>query len=249
LYFTLQAARGELLCSLGKYWWAITLHLGAVANLFDRSGHLPVEPWWFFSFLIQCYILLPVIWAVSRGNPRLLWMIIFGGALLPWALFLPLLLVDINIYRTPLAYLAQLGLGIMLARRGSLKIPIWAFFAIAAISTLGQVNHLIWQIHFPWITLFLLLGCNLVSRIPFRLLHLGMIHLGTLSLQIFLIHGIFMKPLLAPLFRIPPEIQIWSRLALLLIFTYIGAQLLRWLEIKAEILFSALFVAVKASVK
>ena len=119
-----------------------------ISSLLPGYGLPPVGPWWFIPFIVQFYLLWPIMRRLAiRFGPRglliaacssLLIIYFVNPFLLPWS---------INLLETPLGHLSELCLGITAARypthpRSELLLAACVFVL------LGSLYHALWPLTF-----------------------------------------------------------------------------------------------------
>jgi peptidoglycan/LPS O-acetylase OafA/YrhL len=152
----------------------------------------PVSPWWFVSLAFQLYLVVPtLVQARRRLGPRLSLALAAVGVASNLFLFDAFVYHRQNLLFTPLGHLPVIAAALELAFRESALRLSWPLaFAAAAVFAAAQVNPWAWRLGEPAaVALALALGLAVVRRWPAPLAALGGI-----SLWVFLLHGIFVRP-------------------------------------------------------
>lgn len=184
---------GEQLICWSSILWKVLL----VSNLIPHAGLTPVGPWWYVPFVIQLYLLLPMI---LIGFKR------FGGGFL-FALTVLALTIELasgeylksqglNINFTIIGHMSVICFGIWLASRKSAVISArWVFVGLLMF-VLGNVNRYLWVVSDLSFTVLALAVASAAFSSTFEmpLLSRCLAFYGGLSLHLFLVNGFLRGP-------------------------------------------------------
>lgn len=169
---------------------AVTTQLGSIAlkltllfNLVPGEQLSLVGPWWFLPFIVQFYVVFPLL---RRLDGRGLVVVSVASFALAWGLD-ALLLPPGFIYATPLGHLPEFCIGIWFARRGHAHVPVAVTAAALVVLLAGQLDATAWRFTHLAALLFLLGTWHLAPRAPLK-------WLGGLSMQLFLVNGFLRAP-------------------------------------------------------
>jgi len=172
------------------------LKLLLIANFMPERALEINGPWWFFSFIIQFYLLFPFLCLLIRryGLASLLYLSIFSF-LLRLAVNPYLLPYKVNLLHTVFGYLPDFCLGIFFAQAKQIRLSFWQVFLVIIVFCLGNVFESFWHLNSLSITLLLLLILQGVSKYISAAAFTKKVlcYFGAVSLHLFLIHG-FMRP-------------------------------------------------------
>ena len=168
------------------YWSRVAFKLLLVANIIPHEATTIVGPWWFMSFIIQLYLVFPLL--MRLNNPNLATLTMVGIAL--QNVLDPLLVPrGVELYYTFLGHLPEICLGLYLARTEKFSYLFPCLVALIFAYT-GNINKYAWTMQGASITLLLLISGRYITskcRQPW-------LFLGAYSPGIFLINTITRKP-------------------------------------------------------
>ncbi|MCB1878014.1 MAG: acyltransferase [Chromatiales bacterium] len=174
--------------------------LSLLSNFVPDQAFSGNGPWWFFSFIVQFYLVFLLIRdAVKRYGEGVL----LGLAGISYAarIFLNPYLVDhgLNIFFTVVGFLPELCLGIFLARREQWRIPALWLWGALLVSVLGNWYESAWWFSSTAVLILMLV----VLRWYLDRADLGgalnrfFLYLGRISLPLFAAHGVLRAPFVA----------------------------------------------------
>ncbi len=173
-----------------------------ISNVVPGEAMRPVGPWWFASFIFQCYLLFPVLARLlAHAGPRALAWVAGGSVVLEWA-FNPLLWpLGLNLNHTAIGHLPVLCLGLYAATRPEIRIGWVATAAVAGLFVAANLDATLWLLAdvaavvllmvlpYPFLTHPVMRG-----RVVYRVL----LFFGTISLPLFLVNGFLRSPFAQP---------------------------------------------------
>jgi len=171
-----------------------------LSNFIPDNIYHPIGPWWFIGVILQFYLIVPLILRATRryGTP-ILYALILGSFLLEFLVGPKLdAAFDFNINHSILGHLDVCALGILLARRQSFNLPTYAIGAAVGLFIAGNFFAPLWITTGVTLLLFTIPALrSLTSTIQqFPCLQQSMMHLGGLSMYIFLCNGYLRRPLI-----------------------------------------------------
>lgn len=182
------------------YWcyYSLLMKMTLLSNFFMEESLALVGPWWFVSFIFQFYLLFPFLLRLH---------VQYGAAPLVFLSALSLFIsgispaTEFNIYFTVVGHLPELSLGMYMATRDTkgMKISAMVFVISAFVFALGNFYAIFWLFnHLTALVLLLSLFSILnqfISRCP--RLQKGILLIGALSMEIFLVNGFLREPFLS----------------------------------------------------
>lgn len=191
-------------------------------------------PWWFFSVIVQLYIVFPALMRLTKkygSKSMLVTAILF--ALISMFFDLYIEIPGFSIFYTLVGQLPVFSLGIYFASREKFEISTTVFVVSLIVFVLGNVNHFAWYFSFLSVTILLLSGIILLIPLVarFKRLNAFIIFSGAISLFLFVVNGPLRGSfvVLADKYNNHPLIN----LGLSLIFIgvcYVAAIIMRFLE-------------------
>jgi len=167
------------------------------ANLIPGKAMVITGPWWFYSFIFQFYLVFPLLFWINkkRGWVGLAGLVIIGYL---FAIFLyqPLVDVKLNPYMMFLGHMPEFCLGIFLASRQQVKLPLWVFILAILIFAGGNIYEWIW----PFanlgaaIILFVVIQSWIRRKHRMKNLFKGISWVGVISMYLFACHGFLRSP-------------------------------------------------------
>lgn len=173
---------------LKVFWGDILLKLFPFSNTSDAQALRPVGPWWFLPFIIQFYLIFPLIlWATLRLGIAVLPAL----ALLSYALVANLHGEGLILYYNVIGHLPEFCLGIYLAMRPDTRLPGWLLLLVIAIFALGNIYSAVWRLSGLSALVIMLTGWQWAG--PWlkenRISRTALIFFGAISMQMFFING------------------------------------------------------------
>lgn len=191
-------------------------------------------PWWFFSVIVQLYVVFPALLVLTkkRGSQSML-VIALLFAIISMLFDLYIEIPGFSIFYTLVGQLPVFSLGIYFASREKFKISTTVFVAALIVFALGNINQYAWYFSFMSITILLLVG--IIILIPlltrFKRLNTFIIFSGTISLFLFVVNGPLRGSfvVLADKYNNHPLINLGLSLVFLVV-CYVAAIIMRFLE-------------------
>ncbi len=192
-------------------------------KIFTLSG-----PYWFYSMIIQLYLIFPYLIKQNTKKLALIFTISYLIILTTNDFFSNL---NFSLYYNFLGNLPVFILGILIAQNKFYEISLWKWIIALFIFALGQINVYIWcfsQILFIIISIPLLLKFNtILQNTKFNQF---IVYTGKMSMYLFAIHGFLRKPWV----RLSNESELdyltYVYFVFFLISTYLMSTLLKKLE-------------------
>lgn len=214
---------------LMRYGWDLLLKVTLVSNFIPGKALLPVGPWWFLPFIVQFYLVYPLLWRMTErwGAPALAILSAVGvGSMLA------LQHVQFDFFATVLGHLPEFCLGIYMARQDDFKVPRWMLAPAVLLFALGNVNRTAWYTSHVSALVLMLFAWELVR---WRVRSLGLItravsFLGVLSMPLFYVNGFMREPVLRWARRSSSNLQHYEYLVLSLAISVAGALLVASLD-------------------
>lgn len=216
--------------------WFLKVYLLKLSMLFvfvPDMAFSVVGPWWFFSFIVQFYVVFPALNALAaRYGSRALGAVGVAGLLLT-AAFNPYMIDrGLNLYVTVIGHLPVLCLGIHFARAKEFRLGGGMALAAAAVFALGLWFRSAWLLAPLCVTIVLvyLLRRLAAGADPAGPLYRFVAYCGAISLPLFAVHGI----LRAPFVQAANEQAVWwftlAAGACFVALSLAVAQLMHWVE-------------------
>jgi peptidoglycan/LPS O-acetylase OafA/YrhL len=170
---------------------SVLLKLSLISNLVPGEQLKLVGPWWFLPFIVQFYLLFPLLFRVpTRG--------LVAASLAAFAFTVGMnetLLPDGYLYATPIGHLPEFCLGIWWARTSPARVhPGFALLAVLAFLA-GNVWQGAWYLTHVSVLLLVLFAWPAVSRVLSRA-QTAVLFIGTISFELFLVNGFTRDPFL-----------------------------------------------------
>lgn len=175
---------------------AVLLKITFLSNFVSGYALKPVGPWWFLPFIVQFYIIYPVLLKSFEA---------WGKNCLILVSLISMLIVvlcdtlSFNFYFTVLPHIPEFCLGIYMAKMDTNKVEVsnLLMLLMMAIFLLGNVYKPFWYLtHLSALVIIIMLLQIIIRTFsggkPFDRFFLFM---GTLSMQLFLVHGFLRTPL------------------------------------------------------
>lgn len=170
------------------------LKLAMVQNLFPRQALTIVGPWWFYSLILQLYLLfIPIYYVIKKYNWKGFLCVSITSYVLIYVLYRLLLDLDIFIMANAPGHIPEFALGILLALYPNVKIKKWVVPALLLVFVVGNFYFALFPFTFISITyLLVVVVLQLFKRET--MLSRFIVFYGALSMFLFAIHGFFRKP-------------------------------------------------------
>lgn len=177
---------------VSDHWGSLLLKLSLVSNLVRGEQLSLVGPWWFLPFIVQFYVVFPLLFRLStRGLVAL--------SLAGFALTVGLnetVLPGGFLLATPLGHLPEFCLGIWWGRHPQAELPRGAIVAALLVFLAGNLVAPAWYLsHLAVLVLFLAAWPALAAVLErFGPLEQAVEWIGLLSLELFLVNGFLRDP-------------------------------------------------------
>ncbi len=123
----------------------IGLQLTLLANFFPGKAMSACGPWWFYSFIFQFYLIFPfLMWIVDKWNVKGLITVAILGYIMTILVYSPMVKADLNPYMFVFGHLPEFTLGIFLAIRKEVKIPLWVIALLLLVFIAGNIYSMVW---------------------------------------------------------------------------------------------------------
>ncbi|MBC8435967.1 MAG: acyltransferase [Bacteroidetes bacterium] len=178
------------------------------ANLIPGKAMVITGPWWFYSFIFQFYLIFPLLMWINRKSG---WMGLAGlviiGYIFTILMYQPMVDTRLNPYMMFIGHMPELCLGIFLATRKQVKLPVWLFVLAVLIFVGGNIYEWLWPFANLGVAVILIVVIQALIRYRHRMKHLftGFSWIGIISMYLFACHGFIRYPFinLANLFESP----------------------------------------------
>ena len=193
---------------------SIVFKLLFINNFIPEEAFRVSGPWWFFSLIVQLYLLFPYILRLFQGT-KLTYIhgILFMGAYFLSFIYLKPIFesFELNILYLFLGHLPEFVLGIVLAFYPSyLKKNYLLIGFTISIFVLANFIELLFPISFVCIAYFLLRALLWLERVLHTRLKKSILQAGELSFYLFAVHGVLIDPILFFPKDLPPILKIGS---------------------------------------
>ena len=216
-------------------YWGSLLRLTLVSNLVPGKSFDIVGPWWFYSMIVQFYVLFPLLkkWFDRYGampfiiTSLIIWVvqILFTQKLnaLGW-----------NINTTVIGHLPVFFLGFMLAKNKNQAMPLLGFIvALVVVFYAGNLNIATWvvvPVMVVALTLYAYLFLKTLLRPADNTFTRSLLFVGNLSMYIFAVNGFLRHPFIQQAERYSNVAVKCAILLGFLLFVIVMALLLRTAE-------------------
>ena len=179
------------------YWDSLLWKLLLISNFVPGQAMMPVGPWWFIPFIMQFYLIYPVLLvAYQRIGVTFLYAIGVTAILAEWAINPILIKSGINLNFSPIGHLPVLCLGMYLATRSQINISVSMIIGILILFILGCLNEAAWILTDICAVILLLYSCFwLFEKLSGAGLACRVISFyGTISFHLFMVNGFLRTP-------------------------------------------------------
>lgn len=155
-------------------------------------------PWWFYSVIVQLYLLFPLLVNINKKFPRYGFPVLF----LTWftlnaICYQPILDAGLNTYYTFAGHLPVFLLGMMLARREKIGLHTAVMLLSIVVFVLGNFFEIFWYFSQAAVVFILV---YMISFWPKKISMRGslrklVVFYGSISMYLFAVHGFLRKPL------------------------------------------------------
>lgn len=176
---------------LGDNIESVTYVLLGISNLIPGYAMKPVGPWWFIPFILQFYLLFPLLIKLAKQYKYSMLVISIAGLLVN--MFLNPVLIQhyqINLLFTPIGHLPEICLGIYSAKfRFNINLPIKLMTVTAFV--LSNLYEHWWALHNFSALILLLWLYKWIKKlcVQYNFLEKSLTLFGRYSLWLFLING------------------------------------------------------------
>lgn len=163
--------------------------LSMTNNLSYKKLFSFVGPWWFFSLIIQLYIIFPFLFHQIRRNKKHFYFLLIASYLLIYILFPFTEAAEIPLFANFIGHLPEFLVGIFIALY-PVKFDVKLFFTFLFIFAISNLSVIVFPLSFLSVTILLLFICLPIVRKSEKTKSMKMlIFTGKLSMFIFLING------------------------------------------------------------
>jgi len=170
----------------------IGLQLTLLANFFPGKAMSACGPWWFYSFIFQFYLVFPFfMWIVDKWSYKGLIALTIFGYILTILVYPAMAKVNLNPYMLVFGHLPEFSLGIFLAIRKEIKIPLWVIVLSLLVLIAGNIYSYVWPFAnlaaalLLWIAVSKWLSALKPGVLTFKIIAF----IGMVSMYIFAIQG------------------------------------------------------------
>lgn len=133
------------------------LRLSLLSNFFPHHSFEPTGPWWFYSMIVQFYLLFPFLrMLVNRYGMTPLVLLSAAAIGLEMAFNDALIEKGWFIKTTVIGHLPLIAMGMYFGKKGRIDIPAAIFLLAAAVFAVGNFAKPVWYLSQPAITLVIL---------------------------------------------------------------------------------------------
>lgn len=173
------------------------LKLTLLHNFFPNEALTLSGPWWFFSLIIQFYLVFPLLMYIQKKTGSKFLLIMSFLFLIVEYLFNPYLLsIGLNLNYTVFGHLEVFCLGIYFASKKPIYVSGWLVGFAFLIFCLGNINPEIWLLSFVSITIIQIYVYALVKPLILKRKSVFSFfeYIGSISLFLFAVHGMMRHP-------------------------------------------------------
>jgi len=174
---------------------SIFIRVFQVANFIPGKAFALSGTYWFYSLIIQLYLVFPFLLFLSKKNPILLWIVLFITYL--FILFTNNFFssIKLSLYYNFVGNLPVFILGIVFGLNINLKLPVWIWIILPIAFIIGQIDEYFWhftQILFVlfWVPVIIRLGENFKTSKAVKFIKFT----GQLSMYLFAVNGFLRYP-------------------------------------------------------
>ena len=179
------------------YWDSLLWKLLLISNVIPGQALMPVGPWWFMPFILQFYLVYPLLLMASlRFGVMFLLMLALASLAFEWAYHTVLVRQGFNINFMFVGHLPVLCAGIYFALKPHSRIPYGASAVALPIFIWGCYNSSVWLVADLSMTIMLLVLLDWYFR---RLSVTGLAYrvtafFGLISFHLFMVNGFLRSP-------------------------------------------------------
>jgi len=175
---------------------SVVIRYTLIANLIPGKIFSLNGPFWFYSMIVQLYLLFPfLISLVKKNKASYLWYILIISYIIILTTNSFFTSIHLNLYFNFIGNLPVFILGILFAKNNYFRISIILWVVSLLLFIGGQLNHYLW--HFSQITfiiVFLPILLGLYNFFKRSKLHNFLLYTGGLSMYLFAVHGYMRIP-------------------------------------------------------
>lgn len=183
-----------------NYWQSVIRKLLFFSNFTPNEALSLNGPWWFYSFIVQLYLVFPLLYFVVKKFK------------VPGFVFLTVLSLSLVYFLNPFfekynlnllqnfpGHIAEFSLGILIALSPRIRMPLVVVLLALVSFYFSHFNSLVWLSGFLSVSILFLVAVRLLGRVRFLVRWLAPFfsYLGALSMYLFAIHGILRAPFVA----------------------------------------------------
>ncbi|MEO7317250.1 MAG: acyltransferase [Ginsengibacter sp.] len=176
---------------------SLLLKLTLLFNFIPGEAMSVTGPFWFFSLIVQLYIIFPLL-AYSTKKFGSVSVLLIGAVSLVITIFFNNYFdsPDVSFYFLFIGQLPVFCLGIFFASKRVIHLSTNAIIVAIIIFSLGNINEIFWYFSFPAFTIFMLAFFpGIFSALGKRKnLYSFLLYSGSISLYLFAVHGIARFP-------------------------------------------------------
>ena len=176
---------------------SLLLKLTLLFNFIPGEGMAVTGPFWFFSLIVQLYIIFPLLMYLTKKFGSLSMLVVGAVSLVITLLFNHYFdSLDVSLYLFFIGQLPIFCLGIYFASKRVIHLSESVLIISIIIFSLGNINELFWYFSFAAFTIFMLgfflaIFPGLEKR---KKLYSFLLYSGSISLYLFAVHGIARFP-------------------------------------------------------
>jgi peptidoglycan/LPS O-acetylase OafA/YrhL len=177
---------------LNDNWLSLFYKLTFISNFIPGELYTINGPWWFFSLIVQFYILFPLIIRMVKKYGELSLLILAIASI--WSLGHLQSLVEFPLTGTVFGHLPELCFGVFLAQRKTFSIPYLIIPLLVFLFSLSNFYQFFWYFSFSLVLVLLLLAFHFLFKISNDYMRRVVVFLGSISMYIFYINGFMRQP-------------------------------------------------------
>lgn len=217
-----------------ELYYNLFLRLTFLSNLVPGKSFALVGPWWFYSMIVQFYLIFPWLKKLfDRYGATPLILLSLASCLLQVFFNDPLDRQGILINTTVIGHLPIFALGFLAARYKSLPMPAWVFLLCCALFYAGNLDGAAWVFSRIWITVIILyvyVALKRVIRAREGWWARALLFTGEISMYIFAVNGFLRHPFMHQALKTDNPALRFAITAAFVLFVYGVALLLRAAE-------------------
>jgi peptidoglycan/LPS O-acetylase OafA/YrhL len=148
---------------------ALALRYSFIANLVPGNALSLCGPYWFYSMIVQLYLLFPLFLFIHKKSNYGLWIVILVSYIIILSANNYFSDLQLSLYYNFIGNVPVFALGIILASKKAWNFPIWLWALSIAVFLAGQYSATIWsfsQITFVLITVPVFLKLSEMKAMP-----------------------------------------------------------------------------------